>query len=255
MGFSSGSIDELLGITSECETRVEYEAARLCWLERVVGFDSSYIGAAMPLAPVVAPVVSGVHPAYTAHCEARSDRYWGDRLTLNAAAERAGGVVCDRDAFSARRLDRMPFYDEVIAGLGIRAVALCVLRTQGQVVGCLYLGRTAHGARFGAELERLRSALPLLALGKRLHDLAQIATPAPSKFAPALTRRETQVLELLTQGFTNAAIAARLGTSPRTVKNQIAALFVKAGVKNRTELTYLATRTSVVSPNPNPAAK
>lgn len=255
MALSSGSVDELLGITSECATREEYESARLAWLEQVIGFDSSYIGAGVPVAPVVAPVVSGVNPAYTAHCEAQSDRYWNDRLTLNAAAERAGGVVYDRDAFSARSLDRMPFYAEIIAGLGIRAVALAVLRAQGQVVGCLYLGRNSRGARFGSELDRLRPALPVLALGKRLHDLAQSASPKSTMFVPPLTQREQQVLELSTQGLTNTEIATTLGTSPRTVKNQIATILSKGGVKNRTELCYLATRTSVESPKPEPAAK
>lgn len=255
MAYSSGSVEELLGITSECETRSEYEAARLEWLERAVGFDSSYIGEALPEAPALAPVVSGVHPAYTAHCEAQTDRFWVDRLALHAAAERAGGVVYDRDAFSARALDRMPFYNEIIAGLGIRAVALSVLRTQGRIVGCVYLGRNSRGARFGSELDRLRPALPVLALGKRLHELAASAKPDSSLFAPPLTRREGQVLELLKRGFTNPEIAATLGTSPRTVKNQIAAILAKYGVKNRTELTYLATRTSVESPKPAPAAK
>ena len=84
----------------------------------------------------------------------------------------------------------MPFYGEVIAGMGIRAIAVSVLRAQGTTVGFLYLGRMSRGARFGSELERLRRALPALALGKRLFDAEPASlTPGVAAGAP-LTPRE-----------------------------------------------------------------
>jgi DNA-binding CsgD family transcriptional regulator len=248
-------VDELLELTCACPTRAEYERGRLESLERAIGFDALYVGAAAPDDARQEPSVSGVSQRYVAHCEANADRYWTDRLTLNAAAARAGGAVCDQAAFSSQTRDRMPFYREVISGLGIRAIALSVLKLQGKVVGCLYLGRTSRGARFGRELEQLERALPVLALGERLYDLPLPAALPASAFSPALTGRERQVLWHVTRGATNAQIAARLGSSPLTVKNQVSAILAKAGVENRTELVYLATRTSVESPNPAPAAK
>jgi DNA-binding CsgD family transcriptional regulator len=252
-------VDDLLELISACATRAEYEQARLETLERAIGFDALYVGAAAPDDLRQEPSVSGVSKRYVATCEANADRYWSDRLTLNAAAARAGGAVCDQAAFSSQTRDRMPFYREVISGLGIRAIALSVLKLRGQVVGCLYLGRTSRGARFGGELEPLERALPALALGERLYDLPpSLSLPAASSqagFSPALTGRERQVLWHVTRGATNAQIAARLGSSPLTVKNQVSAILAKAGVENRTELVYLATRTNVESPNPAPAAK
>jgi DNA-binding CsgD family transcriptional regulator len=248
-------VDDLLALTTVCRTRAEYEQARLECLERAIGFDALYVGAAAPEDPRQEPSVSGVSKRYVATCEANADRYWSDRLTLNAAAAHAGGAVCDQTAFSARARDRMPFYREVISGLGIRAIGLSVLTLRGEVVGCMYLGRTLRGAHFGDELAQLERALPALSLGVRLYDLPSPASPADFAFSPALTARERQVLWHLTRGATNAQIAARLGSSPRTVKNQVSAILAKAGVENRTELVYLATRTSVESPNPAPAAK
>lgn len=255
MASAARLVDELLELTSVCPTRAEYERARLESLERAIGFDALYVGAASPDDARQEPSVSGVSKRYVANCEANADRYWGDRLTLNAAAARAGGAVCDQAAFSSQARDRMPFYREVISGLGIRAIALSVLKLQGQVVGCLYLGRTSRGACFGSELEQLERALPALALGERLYDMPLPAPLSESAFLPVLTGRERQVLWHLARGATNAQIAARLGSSPLTVKNQVSAILAKAGVENRTELVYLATRTNVESPNPAPAAK
>lgn len=51
-----------------------------------------------------------------------------------------------------------------------------------------------------------------------------------------LSRRERQVLGLLTQRKTNQEISETLHISPRTVKNHMTSLLRKLGYKNRTEL-------------------
>ncbi len=48
--------------------------------------------------------------------------------------------------------------------------------------------------------------------------------------------REVEILKLLAVGMSNKQIARELGSSPNTVRNQIYAVFRKAGVSNRTEL-------------------
>ncbi len=59
--------------------------------------------------------------------------------------------------------------------------------------------------------------------------------PAEAQFPP-LTAAEHAVLSSILDGLTNAQIAARRGTSPRTVANQVATLFRKLGVRSRSEL-------------------
>jgi DNA-binding CsgD family transcriptional regulator len=180
--------------------------------------------------------VTGVDTERVSRCEANADRYWSDRLTLQHAALSQQGVVADHDALSLRARDRMPFYREVVAGHGIRATAIAILRLRGQVSGSVFLGRSSRGARFGGELAALRAALPVLALGEAVHTPAPAAPPAITFDSLGLTPRERTVLQLLCRGWTNAQIAAQLGSSPRTVKNQVAAILRKTQSQNRTEL-------------------
>ena len=55
------------------------------------------------------------------------------------------------------------------------------------------------------------------------------------------TQREVDILRLLAQGMSNKQIARELGSSPNTVRNQVHAVFRKAGAVNRTELALRAT--------------
>jgi DNA-binding NarL/FixJ family response regulator len=55
-----------------------------------------------------------------------------------------------------------------------------------------------------------------------------------------LTAREREVVEYATRGFTNREIATGCGTSPNTVRNQLARVYGKLGVANRAELTRVA---------------
>jgi DNA-binding NarL/FixJ family response regulator len=59
--------------------------------------------------------------------------------------------------------------------------------------------------------------------------------PADDAPFPDLTPREGEVLELLAQGLTNAAIAERLILSPKTIRNQVSNIFGKLQVASRSE--------------------
>src|SRR5581483_12454509 len=47
-----------------------------------------------------------------------------------------------------------------------------------------------------------------------------------------ITQRDEQVLKLLVQGCTNKEIASELRISPRTVKQHLRTLFLRAGIKD-----------------------
>jgi DNA-binding NarL/FixJ family response regulator len=57
---------------------------------------------------------------------------------------------------------------------------------------------------------------------------------------PDLTPREGEILELLAQGLTNAAIAEKLVLSPKTVRNQVSNIFSKLQVASRSEAVIKA---------------
>ena len=52
----------------------------------------------------------------------------------------------------------------------------------------------------------------------------------------ALTQAEREVARLVADGSSNQAIAAKRGARPRTVANQLAAIFRKLAVSSRSEL-------------------
>jgi len=62
-----------------------------------------------------------------------------------------------------------------------------------------------------------------------------------------LTKRETDVLELLGEGLPNKAIAARLGISDQTVKFHVASICGKLGAANRTDAVRLAVRRGLIA--------
>lgn len=82
--------------------------------------------------------------------------------------------------------------------------------------------------------------------GHGLGPLAERSQRQLSKLSPALpgvTRREADVLHLLSQGLANKEIGARLHLSPRTVEKHVESLLRKTGSRSRTQLaTYAARR-------------
>ncbi len=56
-----------------------------------------------------------------------------------------------------------------------------------------------------------------------------------------ITRRDEDVLRLLVQGCSNKEIAAQLKISPRTVKQHLRTLFLRAGIRDGRKRVKLAT--------------
>jgi DNA-binding NarL/FixJ family response regulator len=104
------------------------------------------------------------------------------------------------------------------------------------------LGIVVHG-----EYETLREAR---AAGTDA-DAILIAAPRSvrdeARAIDALTGRESEVLELLAEGLSNKAIAARLGISDQTVKFHVASIGGKLGAANRTDAVRLAVRRGLIA--------
>ena len=66
------------------------------------------------------------------------------------------------------------------------------------------------------------------------------AVPSDGREVATLSARETDVLRLLVQGFSNKEVAARMEISESTVKNTIQQLFAKTGVRTRSQLVRVA---------------
>jgi DNA-binding CsgD family transcriptional regulator len=145
-----------------------------------------------------------------------------------------GGYI-DTELFTLAERNRMPFFSEITRPQGVRSQIAVGLTLRGRPMARLYLCRYDRGRVFQpSELERLRPVFPLLTLAH--------ATVAASK-APEvdlnLSPREAQIARYLCEGFRNLNIAALLGTSPNTVRNQISRMYSKLGISSRLELVAL----------------
>jgi DNA-binding NarL/FixJ family response regulator len=72
--------------------------------------------------------------------------------------------------------------------------------------------------------------------------LLEDASRGTLRDAPELTQREAEVLELVSEGLSNRAVAERLGMSTRTAQKHVENLFKKLQVHDRTELVTAAFR-------------
>ncbi len=120
---------------------------------------------------------------------------------------------------------------------------------------------TAHALRAGVraviprdvDAPTLRAAVAAAAAGLVVlpPELSPPRATAPRSggqalVGAALTPRELQVLELVSEGLANKAIAARLAISERTVKFHLGAIFEKLDVSSRTEAVTAGLRRGLI---------
>jgi DNA-binding NarL/FixJ family response regulator len=96
----------------------------------------------------------------------------------------------------------------------------------------------------GADQEQIRAAIRAAANGEiifgtqlaaRMLAYFTASATAPPQVFPQLTDREREVLDLVAQGRANAAIAARLGLSQKTVRNHVSNILTKLQVADRAQ--------------------
>ena len=82
--------------------------------------------------------------------------------------------------------------------------------------------------------------------GKLLHAVAQSTPIQEQPTGLSLSERDREILRLITQGLSNADIAARLYLAEGTVRNYTSAIFAKLGVSDRTQAAIAALRYGLV---------
>jgi pimeloyl-ACP methyl ester carboxylesterase/DNA-binding CsgD family transcriptional regulator len=135
--------------------------------------------------------------------------------------EAASRIKCPTLILHARGDRRAPFEEGLrLAGL-IPDARLVPLETNNHIL-------LSHEPAFRQFFEELEAFIPQPAGTRRRGTF------------PQLTRREAEVLERIAQGLDNAQIAAHLGLSEKTVRNNITHIFAKLGVENRPQAIVLA---------------
>lgn len=74
---------------------------------------------------------------------------------------------------------------------------------------------------------------------KRLPHDNELMSGGATRSVVKLTPAEAEVVALLSRGLSNREIAAALGKSEGTVKNQLSAVYRKLGVNNRMRLLLM----------------
>jgi DNA-binding NarL/FixJ family response regulator len=124
----------------------------------------------------------------------------------------------------------------------IAVVVLTMFDDDDSIFSALRAGARGYLLK-GADQEQIRAAITAAANGEIIfgtHLAARMityftATPTPPAVFPQLTDREREVLELVAQGRANAAIAARLSLSEKTVRNHVSNILTKLQVADRAQ--------------------
>jgi len=147
-------------------------------------------------------------------------------LAGGATGQARAHLAAAADAW--RRLRRR--WEEIGATIDL---AECALRTN----------RLPEAVRLSAEARAAAEALsspPLIERADAVLGRARALHPTDAPWAP-LTAREFEVARLVAGGGTNAAIAAALGLSPRTVAAHVEHILDKLGAERRAEIAAWAT--------------
>ena len=101
----------------------------------------------------------------------------------------------------------------------------------------------------GAPLPDLVRALEVVASGSVYIDAVLAAGLATRRFTetPELSKREREILRLLSNGMTNEEIGRELFISPETVRTHVRRAISKLGAKTRTQAVATALRKGLIS--------
>lgn len=165
-------------------------------------------------------------------------RWWGDLERRTATPEVAAAL-----------LREMQGIDVLAEAAGLRVPTL-ILHCRGDTrvpfrEGCKIAAAIPH-ARFVPLDSENHVLLPHEPAWKQFHaELADFLGQGGPGASPAvraahLTPAEASVLALVAEGLDNASIAARLGKSEKTVRNQLSVILDKLGVASRAQAIVLA---------------
>ncbi|MCP2257186.1 DNA-binding response regulator, NarL/FixJ family, contains REC and HTH domains [Streptoalloteichus tenebrarius] len=131
-----------------------------------------------------------------------------------------------------------------------KIVGLAVPETESDVLACAEAGVVGYVPRDGSLVD-LVATLRHVARGEAVCSpqmaavlMRRVATLTrerqPTRSAASLTRREREIVDLISAGMANREIARELGIELCTVKNHVHNILEKLGVRRRTEVVGLA---------------
>ncbi|MBC9822999.1 LuxR C-terminal-related transcriptional regulator [Terrabacter sp. MAHUQ-38] len=171
----------------------------------------------------------------------------GDRFGIAVGLGALVGLaaVTDRPRLALRlagALDEYAHVNQLMPPQPLRELTEGLLAPARAAVGAAADVLTADGHRISVD-DAVATALS--------HDPEQPWRAGPG---PALSRRESEVAQLVASGLTNRDIAARLVLSVRTVDVHVDRILTKLGFHSRTQLTAWAHQRGIMPTNPDATA-
>ncbi len=192
----------------------------------------------------------------------------GDGDEAIAAAARHAPDVILMDV-RMPRLDGLAAAERILAAqAATRVLVLTTFDLDEYVYEALRVGASGFLLK-NASPEELVRAVRVVAAGEALLDPAvtrrvieRFAAGRPAGGAGAepaglaeLTAREREILLLMARGLANAEIADALVVSTSTVKNHVAAVLTKLGLRDRTQAVVFAYEAGLVRPGAQPPGR
>ncbi len=236
-GLSAGLITELA-----CSVRDwgEFEDEALALLEHQIGGDTLFFadetGPSAATRGVLVDCLAEIRPLWAS--------FSFDVHPMALAAEQRGGVLIDSEVFGST-MRALPHYQQVMAPVRGRTTLIGALTHRGRLLQKVAIGRCWGTGDFReADVSALREVIAALSLARAAfvppHPQTRSLNPEPElSLELGLTAREREVVSYLRLGYTNRDIAQALGTSVKTVRNQLSAAYSKLGVANRAEAVGL----------------
>jgi DNA-binding NarL/FixJ family response regulator len=156
-------------------------------------------------------------------------------------------VLLDVRMPKASGLDLLEFFEKQPSSLG--CILLTTLDDDNAVLRGIRLGARGYLLK-DVTLEQLTEAIRRVSMGetlfnpaltvrliRELNPTSRRAEPSPEE---ALTDRESEILRLMTGGYSNREVAEALDLSEGTVKNHVSNILSKLGVRDRTRAVLKA---------------
>jgi DNA-binding CsgD family transcriptional regulator len=206
-------------------------------LSGFIGLDSAAVHAMHPPPAGTAggSVAVNLHPGLFDRFLREQPRYFQSAWPMLHALRTNGGLSIDTDVLGATARRRLAIYAEILVPAGVTSMLGSILTFRQAPAGILVLSR--HGSRRGFRArdgERLRQLLPLL--GTADAAVSARCSKGRSVALDRLGEREREVARLVARGLQNKEIAAILGTSVHTVRQQTRRIYEKLNVPGRVHL-------------------
>jgi DNA-binding CsgD family transcriptional regulator len=251
------ALKELAWVATDCRDAAEFRAAALVWVERKIGVDAAIL-LQLDGRKIEGRTGRGPDDAWiNGVIDSLDTRYRSDFESIMTSL--AGGSFMTGQTTRLERWAALPkrqgLEEDLMFPLGLRIGSGGLITTRGAPNGVLLLARMGRMREFdGGEAGLLSSAVPILSLGLTLHQ--RRPPPSPHALPPRrratprwpLTARERTVIEYVVLGLTSREIGLALGTSPNTIRNQLASIFQKLSVASRAELVAVALREGLIDP-------